>query len=294
MNRLKSILVGVDFSEGSKAALQQAARMAKWNGATLHVLHVVESLVVTELAEALKVPIEEQRRAARSGARHELTRWLAETDSLERFHADVVLGHPLDELLKRIREVAADLVVLGAQGAHGATRGAGTLATKVLRKAPAKVLLVAGAQSHPFLTVVAGVDFSPTARKVVDQAKRVASQDKSCVHFLHVFYGPWNRLHYRMETPEADPDFKKQYRDLLQRQLNEFVGDTHGLEARCILHDASSYGHGLAEYAGKVSADLVIVGNKGRTNLRYMFLGSTAERLLTELPCSVLCVRAPE
>jgi nucleotide-binding universal stress UspA family protein len=49
MHRLKSILVGVDFSECSKAALQQAARMAKWNGATLHVLHVIESMVVTEL-----------------------------------------------------------------------------------------------------------------------------------------------------------------------------------------------------------------------------------------------------
>jgi nucleotide-binding universal stress UspA family protein len=36
------------------------------------------------------------------------------------------------------------------------------------------------------------------------------------------------------------------------------------------------------------------MGNKGRTNLRYLLLGSTAERLLTELPCSVLCVRTPE
>jgi nucleotide-binding universal stress UspA family protein len=97
-----------------------------------------------------------------------------------------------------------------------------------------------------------------------------------------------------METPEADPDFKKQYRDLLQRQLNQFVGDTRGLEAHCILHDASGYGHGLAEYALKISADLIIMGNKGRTNLRYLLLGSTAERLLTELPCSVLCVRTPE
>ena len=294
MNQIKSILVGVDFSAGSKVALHQAARIAQGSHATLHVLHVIESLAVTELAEALKVPIEDQQRAARSGARHELTRWIAETASHVELHADVVIGIPLEEILKRAQEVAADLVVLGAQGAHGATRGAGTLATKVLRKAPAKVLLVAGDRWQPFATVVAGVDFSATARVVVDQANHLAAQDKSCVHFLHVFDGPWHRLHYRMETPEADPDFKKQYRDLLQRRLNQFVGDTRGLEAHCILHDASSYGHGLAEYAGKVSADLIIVGNKGRTNLRYVLLGSTAERLLTDLPSSVLCVRTPE
>ena len=36
------------------------------------------------------------------------------------------------------------------------------------------------------------------------------------------------------------------------------------------------------------------LGNKGRNDLRYVLLGSAAERLLTKLPCSVLCVRPPE
>lgn len=56
----------------------------------------------------------------------------------------------------------------------------------------------------------------------------------------------------------------------------------------------SSYGHRLAEDAGKAAADLIILGNKRPTNLRHVLMGSTAERWLTALPCSVLCVRAPE
>lgn len=294
MNRLKSILVGVDFSESSKAALQQAARMAKQSGATLHVLHVIDSLAVIELAAAMKVSVEQERHTVVTDARRELTRWLGNTDSLGIFKADVVIGVPLDEILKRGREVAADLVVLGATGATGAPCGVGTLAAKVLRKAAAKVMLVTGSHMRPFQKVVACVDFSPTAREAVEQARRVSEQDGSEVHFLHVFHGPWHRLHYRRETPEASPDFQKQYSDMLQRQLNEFVGDTRGVKARCVLHDASSYGLGIAEYARQVNGDLIILGNKGRTNLRYVLLGSTAERLLTELPCSVLCVRGPE
>ena len=35
------------------------------------------------------------------------------------------------------------------------------------------------------------------------------------------------------------------------------------------------------------------MGGKGRTNLRYVLLGSTAERLLTRLPCSLLIVKLP-
>jgi nucleotide-binding universal stress UspA family protein len=37
----------------------------------------------------------------------------------------------------------------------------------------------------------------------------------------------------------------------------------------------------------------VILGSKGQTNLKYVLLGSTVERLLKEIPCSVLVVRPP-
>ena len=59
------------------------------------------------------------------------------------------------------------------------------------------------------------------------------------------------------------------------------------------MFDASSHGHGIAEYVRGVQADLVVLGNKGRTNLRYVLLGSTVERLLREVPCSVLVARPP-
>ncbi len=40
-----------------------------------------------------------------------------------------------------------------------------------------------------------------------------------------------------------------------------------------------------------MDADLVILGAKGRTNLKRVLLGSTVERLLQELPWSALVVR---
>jgi nucleotide-binding universal stress UspA family protein len=38
----------------------------------------------------------------------------------------------------------------------------------------------------------------------------------------------------------------------------------------------------------------VVLGTRGRTKLKYILLGSTVERLLKEMPCSVLVVRPPE
>jgi len=129
------------------------------------------------------------------------------------------------------------------------------------------------------------------SREAVVQALRVGTQDQSEVHFLHVFDPPWRRLHYRAPTPEASPDFQKQYTDALQGRLEEFVNQHEGFNLRCAVFPWSSYGQGIVQYAKEVKADFAILGTRGHASLRYLLLGSAAERLLRELPCSALTVR---
>lgn len=293
MNQIKKILVGVDFSECSRAALLQAARIAAWNGAAVHVLHVIDALAVAELSEALHQPAERQQATAVSLAERELARWLGPAGLPPAARAEAVLGDPLAEILKRAGAIHADLIVVGAQGGNARSPEAGTLALQLLQRAAAKVLLVDIAHTTPFRRIVAGVDFSETAREVVEQARRVAAQDGGRVDFLHVYYGPWHRVRYLMPTPEAMPDFEAQYMGLLRRQLEDFVGDVTGFDAARVLYEASHAGRGIADYARKTRADLLVVGTRGRWNLRDNLLGSTAERLLTALPCSVLAIRPP-
>ena len=78
---------------------------------------------------------------------------------------------------------------------------------------------------------------------------------------------------------------------MLEQRLKEFVGDTSGVDPHFAVFDAGSHRCGIAEYARQVEADLVVLGTKGRTNLRYVLLGSTVERLLRDVPCSVLTVK---
>ncbi len=56
---------------------------------------------------------------------------------------------------------------------------------------------------------------------------------------------------------------------------------------------AKTHGHGIAECCRSVNADLVVLGTRGQTTLKYILLGSTVERLLKETPCSMLVVRPP-
>jgi nucleotide-binding universal stress UspA family protein len=157
------------------------------------------------------------------------------------------------------------------------------------------VLLVRDPHTGPFRSIVACIDFSATSRKALELAVRMAAHDGAILHVLHVFNAPWHRLHYRAPTPQASPDYQKQYRDGLRRRLEAFCAPFHGemarLETRYAVFDFPGHGGGITEFVKQVDGDLVVLGTRGRTNLRDLLLGSTAERVVRDAPCSILTVK---
>ena len=55
--------------------------------------------------------------------------------------------------------------------------------------------------------------------------------------------------------------------------------------------DYQGHGWGITEFTKQVDGALVVLGTRGRTNLRDVLLGSTAERVVRDAPCSILAVR---
>ena len=76
MNRLSNILVAVDFSDCSKAALAQAVRIAGWNGAALHALHVIEPQAVSDVALAMEATEFDANNLLTRQAHAKLTGWV--------------------------------------------------------------------------------------------------------------------------------------------------------------------------------------------------------------------------
>jgi len=292
MDRLKNIIVAVDFSACSRSALAQATRLARWNGARLQAVHVVDSSTVADLAGALRVPVEEVRAQAVHTTTHELEQWVKAVGGGA--EVSILTGSPIHEILRRVQAVAADLLVAGARSDLDQAHQVGTLAGGLLRNGPGKVLLVNEGGAAAFRKIVVCVDFSPTAHLAVDQARRMASQEDCEIHCLHVFNPLSSKWPFGPPLLEVTEEIKQRHADALQTRLAEFVGRPEGMNLHCHVVGASRYGQGIAGFARQNQADLIIVGARGRTNLRYVTLGSTAERLLRVLPCSVLTVRASE
>jgi nucleotide-binding universal stress UspA family protein len=289
MEHLTSILVAVDLSPCSRSALAQAARLAGRSGATLHVLHVVETRVVEDLEEMLP---------HRSGTREGIV--ADASKALEKFVAgaeaslEVVVGSPLDAILEKTRAVAADLLVIGAYGMIGAGRGAGSLALQLARKSPVNVLLVDARHTSAFESALVGIDFSEHSLRALDEALLVARLERCPLHAVHVFAAPWYRLHYRAPTPQASPDYQHQFHAALQGRLDAVVSERKKaagkVEVTAALVEHTSYAQGILDYARQRGIDLVVVGTLGKSNLRYALVGSTAERVVRDSPCSVLAV----
>lgn len=290
-----SVVVGTDFTPCSAVAVGQAARIAAWSNAPLRVVHVIDTTVVIELESALSAYQQAIRDNLVQDAKTAWGEFATSIAGAAALPIHVSINNRLVGILNHAREHNADLLVMGAFGDRSPDVGFGTVATACVRKSMTDVLLVRDTQVGPFKCVVAAVDFSETSARALARAAMFAAQDGAELHMLHVFAAPWHRLNYRTPEPMAPAHIQKQYSDALERRLADFaapVAEAHkGLRIRPICYDHAGHRSGIVEYAKSVSADLIALGTRGRTNLRDILLGSTAEKALDESPCSVLAVK---
>lgn len=302
MTPLQTILVAVDFSTGSRAALEQASRLARHHGAALHVLHVIDSYALASLAESRGEAFESAAQNSATGGWKALESWLAQTTLPEGHTVALVTGVPLHEILEHTKSLHADLLVAGIAGAGENSVGTGSVSSKLAQKSVAHVLLVRADQSQAFQKIVACVDFSDHAQRVLALTREIALQDHSSVDYLHVWadpgsmlpvMGPFGESGLNMTNATLAP--REELNTGLQTHLHEFIQTSAECLAHTeVLHEDRKTGRGIADHAREAGADLIVIGALGRTNLRYLLLGSTAERVLMQCACSVLVVKPPE
>jgi nucleotide-binding universal stress UspA family protein len=167
MIKLKTILVPVDFSDCSDAAVKYGYALSEAFGATLHLLNVVQDpYTLPWAAEGFAAPIADLLADWEGQAK----RRLAETVPTAAAATTVLktqVGSPHREIVRYATEHQVDLIVLGTHG-----RGPlghmllGSVAERVVRTAPCPVLTV----RHPQREFVA----DPHPEPALDAAQLLA------------------------------------------------------------------------------------------------------------------------
>jgi nucleotide-binding universal stress UspA family protein len=139
---MKTILVAVDFSDSSEAALAYAVELSKPFGAKLVVMHSYELPVYGFPDGALVASVEVATRIMQ-GAQTGLDGMVERYKDVAELSTIVRQGVPWEEVRAVAEEIDADMIVIGTHGRKGLARALlGSVAEKILRTSTRPVLTI--------------------------------------------------------------------------------------------------------------------------------------------------------
>jgi nucleotide-binding universal stress UspA family protein len=141
--------------------------------------------------------------------------------------------------------------------------------------------------------ILAAVDGSDAGAAGLREALRLAKSEAADLCIVHVVNAA---PAYTPLAGPPPPNLPHLMVDAGRRLLEEAKQEAEkaGVRANTVLveHDDRGAAGGILSQAGKLGADLLVLGTHGRRGLTRALLGSDAERVVREAPVPVLLVRA--
>ena len=294
MSTQNNILIAIDYSASSINALHEAARMATVRNLRLICVHILDAEVLGDFHKNMS----SEAAGIFVAAQEKLDEFIKKNvNATCQIDALVKIGNPYVEIMRMIKDHQPETLVLGSHGSRTIYfEQIGGLASRCIRQAPVEVFLIRDAQNKPFDSIGACIDFSENSIRAAHRAAEIAVQDGAKLQLLHVYRAPsyldtglgWLGPAFKKNDPE---EVKRDKEQELQKLRDELAAK-HGLENISILvTEAKNIANGLYDVLKSIDADLVVLGTRGRTGLKGIFLGTTAESIIQTTPCSVLAVK---
>lgn len=266
------VVVGVDGSEQSAAALLWALGEAEVRQAEVHVVVVNDNPYRDDQVRKMVKGVVDRVR----GMNHA-------TEIIEK----ITRGRPAVELIRL--SALAQLVVVGARG-RGAAAGMllGSVSTRVATHAHCPVVVVRKyRRSGP---VLVGVDGSPHSQAVLQFAFDVATSRQAELAALQIWEAPGAEFSIVLAPPEELDEAKSDAERSLGEQLTGW-GEKY---PNVTISKHTPRGHpvvALSEHARE--AQLLVVGHRSRRGLfAGLLLGSVASGVLHHAQCPVAVIRS--
>ncbi|MEZ6115179.1 MAG: universal stress protein [Pirellulaceae bacterium] len=295
MKQFKKLLVGVDLSSGDQIvadelsapnheAVRQSIWLAKSNGATIRFCYILDVSpqaqhnIESDEHSAIKIQAQAQL--------DELVA-LAQQDGVS---ADTCIGFGNGAIgvIQEVLRSNIDLVVVGTRHlskVKGMLMGSTSL--KLMRKCPCPVWVVQP-DPDPCQSILVAHDLRDVGKYALQLGATMAAMQQGKLHVLHSI----EVAHVDQSlTNRPDDDSIEQYRTKAEATIQselaacQFAGD---VQVSVVLDRPAD---AILQYVQQHDIDLLAMGTVGRTGIPGFIIGNTAERLLPQLPCSVLAVK---
>lgn len=278
---IERVLVAVDFEPPSLEALRWISSYG-FRQAELTAVHVIEPDPVPAFIRSAFPPPAGLTENARQGAEARLSS-LCATAHVRPAARLVREGRPATEIAELAAEHRADLVVVGAPGhRRGVLNMLGSTAEQLVRTSESPVLLAHPLPAGPARRILAAVDTSTLAPRVIELAATFARANGGEIGIVYAV-DPVTRYHVRRGMRSSGRDCVD---DLLNERTHAWLAgvvaqtdltDVRDVVQHVVIGDAAREIGALADREGY---DLIVVGSRGAGGIGRTLLGSVASAVM--------------
>jgi nucleotide-binding universal stress UspA family protein len=310
MRKAMKILLAVDGSEYSLAAVEEAARMPWPEGSTVKVVSVVETPVPVA-PWAMPIPsgsfkewdsmLEEHATASISQA---MAKFNETAGSQIEPVSQTLDGDPKTAILDEAESWDADLIILGTHGYNALERlWLGSVSRAVVSHSKCSVEIVRRRivrnAGGPVFKILLAVDGSKSSDAAIEEIAGRPWPQGSEVNVISVVHLPFTPTPETRSLPESyysqlEKAGSEQAESAINRAVSRLRESNLGREMPLTLKSDVILGRAeesIIERAKEWGADLVVLGSHGKRGFERFLLGSVSQAVAYHAPCSVKIVR---
>jgi nucleotide-binding universal stress UspA family protein len=146
----------------------------------------------------------------------------------------------------------------------------------------------------PFQRILCAVDFSPESSEAFRVGVEMARNQSALLHVFHVIEAPPVVADWMPGDGMAEMMLRLESKaQAAMESLARSVGSAlRGLSVTSEITSGRAFIE-ITNRAREWSADLIVLGSRGAALFEEIIVGSTAERVMKQAPCSVLIARLP-
>jgi nucleotide-binding universal stress UspA family protein len=304
------ILLAVDGSEYSLAAVEDAARTPWPEGSVVRIVSVAETPAsvapgaVPEPSASFKewdMILEERALAHITQA---MARFGEIAGSQTETTAKTLKGDPKAAILDEAERWAADLIIVGTHGYNALERiWLGAVSRAVASRAKCSVEIVRRRKTRDAgrraIKILLAVDGSESSDAAIEEIAGRPWPRRSEVIIISIVHLPFTPTPETWALPESyysqlERAGREQAESAIDRAVTRLRESNAEREVPLTLMNEVILGHAeerIIETANEWGADLVVLGSHGRRGFERFLLGSVSQAVAYHAPCSVEIVR---
>lgn len=281
MKLLEKILVATDFEKSSEEALHLSIFLAKEFHSEIILFHVIPEFKNYPMAKnKIRKNVTEKLKQMAGDLKR---KGISSVDPVTCF------GIPFEKIIEYSDELVANVIVLGS-GQGGKKLQWGTTAEKVMIYANKPVFMVKRGSAPHIRKILCPVDFSESSKRGLKNAILLSRTFDAPLTVLTVFEPLLSSFFGIGSTPGESKEKAMVKRQ--QQQFDRFLRgfNLENLPWRKMILRGKPHQE-ILRAIQETKSDLLVMGSTGKTGLTRRIMSSTAEKVIREMPCSVVTLK---